>query len=90
MRVRGGATGMGRRTSWSQRRGGGAAFPPHRRMQGRGLLLVPHWAGDGIGGRRRGTTEAPADGSLLGDSGGESSPTRGAGSASVRHGCDGR
>ena len=54
MRIRGGATGVGRRTGWSQRRGGGAAFPPHQRMQQRGLLLVPHWVGGGVGGRRRG------------------------------------
>ena len=90
VRVRGGATGVGRQTGWSQRRCGGAAFPPHRMMQRRGLLLVPRWASGGVGGRRRGTTGANADGRRLGDAGGESSPTLGASSASVSHGCDER
>ena len=61
VRVRAGTTGVGRRTGWGQRRGGGAAFPPHQTMQGRGLLLVPRRAGGGVGGRRRGTTGASAD-----------------------------
>ena len=90
MRVRGGATGVGRRTGWSQRQGGGAAFPPHRRMQGRGLLLVPRWAGGSVGGRRQGTTGASTNGRRLGDAGGESSPTLGASPTSVSHGYDGR
>ena len=79
---------MRQRTSWSKRRSGGVAFPPHRGMQRRCLLLVPRRTGGGIGGRRRRTTRRPTDGCRLGDAGGESSPTLGASSASVRHGCD--
>ena len=68
----------------------GAAILPHRRMQQGRLLLVPRRAGGSMGGRRRGTTTRPTDGSRLGDVGSESSPTLGAGSASIRHGYDGR
>ena len=52
-------------------------------MLGRGLLLVPRRAGDGVGGGRRGTTRGAADGRRLGDVSG-ASPT------SVSHGHDGR
>ena len=33
LHVRGGATSVGRRASWGQRRSGGAAFPPHQGVQ---------------------------------------------------------
>ena len=74
MHVRGGAMGVGRQTSWSQRRGGGAAFPSHQGMQRQGLPLVPRRAGGSVGGRRRRTTRWPADGSHLSNVGGEGSP----------------
>ena len=86
--VHGRVTCMGRRTGRGQRSSGGAAIPPHRGVQRGCLLLVPHRAGGGVGGRRRGTTRWPADGSHLSDAGGEGSPVLSASVASVLHGDD--
>ena len=52
------------------------------------LLLVPHRAGGGVGGRRWRTTGWPADKGRLSNTGGESSPALSASSASVLHGDD--
>ena len=56
---------------------------PHGRMLRRRLLLVPRRAGGGFGGRRWRTKGWPADGSRLGDAGGEGSPALSASAASV-------
>ena len=69
MHIRRSATSVRRRACWSQQRGSGAAFSLHRGMQQRRLLLVPRRADGGVGGRRRGTTGRPTDGSHLGDMG---------------------
>ena len=53
------------------------------------MLLVPRWAGGGVGGSRRRTMRRPADGSRLSNAGGEGSPVLSASVASVRHGHDG-
>ena len=52
------------------------------------MLLVPHRAAGGVGGRRRRTTGWPADGIRLSNTGGEGSPGLGASAACVRHGDD--
>ena len=86
--VHGRVTCIGRRAGRGQRWSGGAAVPPHRGVQRGCLLLVPRRAGGDVGGRRRGTTRWPADGSRLSDAGGEGSPALSMSAASVRHGDD--
>ena len=64
-------------------------MPPHQGVQLGCLLLVPHRASGGVGGRRRRTTGRPVDGSLLSNAGGKGGLALSASSASVRHGDDG-
>ena len=52
------------------------------------MLLIPHRAGGGVGGRQRRTTGWPADRGRLSNAGGEDSPALGAGAACIRHGDD--
>ena len=86
---------VGTRQAWDDEPAGvsdGVAVRLSRRTEGvqRGrLLLVPRRAGGGVGGRRRGTTRWPADGSRLSNAGGEGSPALNSSAASVRHGDDG-